>query len=967
MLKKYDGKAVFSKRTEWIAAEGGKRGEWFVASFSLDHDKRSGKPAVLLFAAADGAEIYVNGKLVHRAVFRTYKFDVGYEVLDMKDDLKQGVNGFRILFRDTGDRDFNGIVFEASAGGSAVNSSDRQKIVIRRFGRLSPVRYMISNGTGAEICDARLPLSGKLCKPMNAGRLLHGPVVRMHRIGPEPLTEDTVSPERIVLRERWAEGGGQAVRLSCGGHTDAVYFAYAEAERDTSVTLTAFSRCDVRLDGKPLKSGAAERLSKGRHLLAAAGPDPEFYLKTDAAVSDWSYAKFSDKKQKKRHYPWNGIKAPDALCESAKAALQADNTDSIQLYNAIVSPVRQEFFPHTRDNFTAGDGSTPEHFSDAPRERIPKVGIGERDGAAVVSPSVYGAAVTFDFGKEQAGYFGIKTDAPRGTVFEIHLYESSDRNGERFMGDKNRVVYTDRGGGETYVTHCRRGFRYAKIYASVCEKEYSLSAFVKRTVYPAGQSSFFCSDETLNGVFGISDDTARVCMLDRYVDCPGYEQNVWTGDARVTALINLTNYGSYDFDESYLELISQSISDGLTECYRTGNRRYIEKLALPCAAFPTYPDGNIPIWSFQWILSVCDHYEYTGDMAAARRCLAAVEETFARAEKQFSPRGLFAPEGTWNLIEWANNDLSEYGEVTANNMMLSYCYTTVSHLEKALGRREKAIEYEAAGERLKALVNRYCYDEKAGGYVDTVRDRPAYEYYLAYCRHTEGWAEDMRRTPVAFDVFASLSRISVQTATLAILSGVAEGDRLDKAKKLLTDCIESGEYVAGTPANRTAGIPSEEEAPGGIVRIGSPFFMFFALDALYKTGEYRLAELAMRRDWGRMIADGAGGCTETFASADGTGYRSAAHGWSASPAYFLARDVLGVRPLSPGFKRFTVDPRVSSVKEASGSVATPKGRITVRWKANGDGYDVECGYPEGVEYVDRRRLSPTNTDSLGKK
>ena len=959
MLTKFDGEAAFSADAKWIAADGGKKGEWFCAECSFV--RRGNGECVLLFSAADGAEIYVNKKLVHRFVIRSYMFDAAYEALDMSSCAKDGKNTLSVLFRDTGDPAWNGVVFEILTNGSRISSgSYGVPVTARRLDRLSPgVRYMIGSGSGAEEYDARKPRFGRRRGVRIVGNLLHKPVEAIHRTLLDPQTEYDVFPERITLRERWTVRQGRAFSLSAEGYTDTVFFSSVAAASDTAITLRVYGDMTAAIDGKPLPADVSEKIKKGVHTLAVAGRSPVFFAETDAEVSDFRYARFSEKKAAPRHYPWNDPVPTYELSKSAKAALYRGISDDIQLYGSVNAAIPSEYAPHLFKPLSASDGLTPSAFSASVREAIAAVGIAEDGGSVQVSPSRYGAAVTFDFGRERIGYFVLCTDAPEDTLFRICLYESENAHGERYTGEKNTIVYISRGGKQKYVSHCRRGFRYAKIFTSVSDRQFVVSASLKSAMYnPPEAVCFTCSDGVLNTVYDMSRDTARVCMLDRYVDCPGFEQNVWTGDARITALINLTGFGAYRFNEEYLELIGQSLSDRLTEYYRTGNRRYTDRLALPCAAFPTYPDGNIPIWSFQWILSVCDHYLYTGDMEAAKRCLPAVEETFSRAEKQLSPRGLFAPEGTWNLIEWANNDLSEYGEVTANNMMLCGCYTSVSYLENVLGRRKKAEEYREKGERLKRLINRYCYDVPAGKYVDTVRDREAYSYYLAYCEHTKAMRSDMVRTPVAFDVFTAMSRFSVQTAVFAILYDIADGDRLENAKKILTESIASGRYVPGTPAKRSASSPSGSEAPGGIVRIGSPFFMFFALDALYKLGEYRLAEQAMRRDWGDIASRGIANCPETFISGKEADFRSSAHGWSASPAYFLLREVLGVKPLAPGHKKFTVIPRTDAVNEAEGSVVTPAGKISVRWTRTTDGFSIECVAPDGVEYVDGAKIPP---------
>ena len=100
-----------------------------------------------------------------------------------------------------------------------------------------------------------------------------------------------------------------------------------------------------------------------------------------------------------------------------------------------------------------------------------------------------------------------------------------------------------------------------------------------------------------------------------------------------------------------------------------------------------------------------------------------------------------------------------------------------------------------------------------------------------------------------------------------------------------------------------------------------------------------------------MIAKGMKTCPENFDSKEKRS-RSAAHSWSASPAIFLVREVLGVRPLEPGYRKFTVDPKPGDLSRARGEVPTPYGPIRVSWERQADGeLAVSCQAPAGCERV----------------
>ena len=86
---------------------------------------------------------------------------------------------------------------------------------------------------------------------------------------------------------------------------------------------------------------------------------------------------------------------------------------------------------------------------------------------------------------------------------------------------------------------------------------------------------------------------------------------------------------------------------------------------------------------------------------------------------------------------------------------------------------------------------------------------------------------------------------------------------------------------------------------------------------------------------------------------------SLCHGWSAVLNYFAGARVLGVRPLSLGFKTFEVAPRTLGLLNASGVIPTPHGEIIVRWQDDPEKNELKLflKYPEGLE---ARIVAPNN-------
>lgn len=927
ILRQYDGDISFDRNAMWIDAAAAQTGEWIWAEGTF---RKTSKTA-LLISAGDGAHVYINGELVHRFVVRSYVFDKAYEALDITDVLKDGENTISILFRHSDLSGNNGCIFEVTDGTNTL-VSDGKLAGYRCEAQKPGVNFYIS-GSGYEVYDASKPKKGSKTELRVLGPVGMRPFEKMRQSRLESQDRYYADPENIESSGRWSEENGfrgvlAGLPENCGC---AVYYIEINCGKAEELTPYIYNRyIRLTLDGKDTEAGKTAKLAKGRHLLAVTAGTPSVFLKTDAEIVNTVLMPLSVKPPKRIIYPWADANVQEPVPED-----ELKYTEAVTVPEEKTVPAEVKKLSHT-DSLK----SISHYHSDDITQ----------NGGVIIRPSDKGAYVTFDFGTEQAGYPVIDLETEEKLKLITCCYEVIGENGDVYVGDRNDFMYISVPGKQTYTAFSRRGFRYLKVFVSKNEKDVRLSVRCENSHCHVETPDFKCSDPLLEKVYKMSADTSRVCMLDYYVDCPGYEQNVWVGDARITALVNLTCFGKYGMNAEYIKLISESMSDKLTEYYRTNNPRYVQRRFLPCACFPTYPDGNIAVWSYQWVLGVYDHYIRSGDIETVKSVLPAIEETLRRSEDWFSPRGLLCIEGTWNLIEWANNDIAEYGEVVCNSMMLKGCYDKAALLEKAAGCSSLAEEYSKKAAALKKRINAVCWDESLDMYPDTVKDDEAYKYYLSYCENTLKGPPAKQREPMPIETFKAMKRRSIQTAVFAVLFGIAEGRRLEKCAKLIRDNVESGEYVAGSPSKRTHGLPTEKETPGGTVKIGSPFFMYFVLDALYRLGDTALCEKAIKRDWGKMLDLGIRNCTEVFNEEGKITTRSIAHAWSASPAYFISEKILGVVPLEPGYRIFTVKPECSSLSSAAGTVRTPYGDIKVSWKRSGEKYDIECECPSELRW-----------------
>src|SRR4051794_2759490 len=57
--------------------------------------------------------------------------------------------------------------------------------------------------------------------------------------------------------------------------------------------------------------------------------------------------------------------------------------------------------------------------------------------------------------------------------------------------------------------------------------------------------------------------------------------------------------------------------------------------------------------------------------------------------------------------------------------------------------------------------------------------------------------------------------------------------------------------------------------------------------------------------------------------------KSLCHAWGASPIYLLGKYYMGVKPISPGYQTYQIEPVLGGLQWMQGSVPTPNGDIEV--------------------------------------
>jgi hypothetical protein len=132
----------------------------------------------------------------------------------------------------------------------------------------------------------------------------------------------------------------------------------------------------------------------------------------------------------------------------------------------------------------------------------------------------------------------------------------------------------------------------------------------------------------------------------------------------------------------------------------------------------------------------------------------------------------------------------------------------------------------------------------------------------------------------------------------------------------------------------------------------SPFNQYFIIRAMANMNRYSQALTTIDDCWGGQIRNGATTTYEVYHPSWNTaqsscsppvnmqfGFTSLAHPWSAGPSRWLSEEILGIKPMSPGFSTFSFMPHLSAgVTFVEGKVPSPHGFISASFNIiNGKG------------------------------
>jgi hypothetical protein len=458
---------------------------------------------------------------------------------------------------------------------------------------------------------------------------------------------------------------------------------------------------------------------------------------------------------------------------------------------------------------------------------------------------------------------------------------------------------------------------------------------VRQTNFQSGRAGHFvCSDDLLNRAWYASAHTTELATIRNTARNPDGRWVIVDGPKRdrlaYGANLSVAGVSAYYQDDSFREVMRDTLNVFAFQQEPDGTLPAASEVDVPCKlGDPGPPQGapegfgppaeaglaRLDSYGAWWVTCLLDYLRHTGDADFVGPLLPVARRMVGLCESHAGDGALWRNDlyGKTYSINWHPPDPATGIDAWEN---ASYWGTlrALAALEREIaGDETEAARLEALAARVKDELLERLWDPEVG----------------AMLQNTEAPTPDHTGDGTAAMLLFGLLDAEQARQAIAFLDGP-----LASPVGTLTTAREDNEYMT---------------------RFVSPYIVAQEAAGRVRYGDEAGAVRLLRQCWGAMLEFGPGTTWEQV-GADGTpggagtvggGGTSLAHPW-ASAVPLLSVDLLGVRPLVDGFRRWAVEPHPADLEWAQGSVPTPAGPLAVRWRRDGASFALRVEAPAGT-------------------
>jgi len=288
-------------------------------------------------------------------------------------------------------------------------------------------------------------------------------------------------------------------------------------------------------------------------------------------------------------------------------------------------------------------------------------------------------------------------------------------------------------------------------------------------------------------------------------------------------------------------------------------------------------------YSFYWMIGVYDHFLYTGDTAFVKQIYPRMKTLMEFCLNRANPNGFVEGlPGDWVFIDWA--PITKQGEISFMQLLLARSLESMAKSARIAGDLSYSDKCQTLSGGIKQKIFDVFWSEKKNAFVHDRKDGVVSEVVTRYAN------------------------------MFAILFDYVDAEKKQQIKNnvILNDKI---------------------------LKITTPYMKFYELASLCEIDEKEKAIEFVKKYWGGMLKLGATSVWEAFdPEQSGDAHyamygrpfgKSLCHAWGANPVYLFGKYLLGVKPTSPGYQSYQIEPSLAGLAWIKGKVPTPNGNIEV--------------------------------------
>ena len=322
---------------------------------------------------------------------------------------------------------------------------------------------------------------------------------------------------------------------------------------------------------------------------------------------------------------------------------------------------------------------------------------------------------------------------------------------------------------------------------------------------------------------------------------------------------------------------------------------------LQQGAYPSRSDNVIATFSLLWVGMLADWSMQQPDRAVIVRNLPRMRIILEWFELWLKSNGLLGKNPQWNFVDWAGppgNNRETFPSYGADG---GSCLMTVTWLgalrqgaalEAAYGDKAEAASDTTKADAARDAIRNHCWDKARGLFADTSDGAPLSQHMNA----------------------------------LAVLYDVATPE---EAPGILDRITVAGRGIDAPPELYTS----------------TYYFAWYLIRAFEHAGRADRYP-ALLQTWRDLLKLH----YTTWPESRGD-TRSDTHAWSAHPTADLLGIVAGIQPAAPGYAQLKVAPVLGDLTSLDATAATPKGAVSVKYKAEGGKLTAEIDRPAALPGV----------------